>query len=54
MVTALSPRFLSETTLSFSTVTFKPVISFSDIHMHEWALAESVLTATLEEAENRN
>lgn len=37
----------------FSTVTFKPVISFSYIHMHEWALAESVLSAALEEAEKQ-
>ncbi len=35
----------------FSTVTFKPVISFSDTYMHEWALAESVISATLEAAE---
>ena len=35
----------------FSTVTFKPVFSFSYIYMHEWALAESVITAAIEAAE---
>lgn len=35
-------------------VTFKPSFCLTIFHMHEWALAESILTAAVEEAEKKH
>ena len=34
-------------------VTFKPIIFLSVVYMHEWALADSIITAALEAAETQ-